>query len=585
MLRSEHEIPSAISTASRPQLDSALAGALFSAAVNSILVVDALGVIQAVNDAALTCFGYAEPELLGCNISMLMPKSDAARHDDHMQNYQHTGERKIIGIGRELLGRRKGGDLFPLHLSISEFQFNDQRMFVGICHDISEQRRLSEQIAFLASYDSLTGCINRHQFQQSLSEAMRRYQTDGRRQALLFIDLDDFKTINDNHGHGWGDRLLRQAAERLRAALPASCLLGRVGGDEFAALLPLDEGLGRATEIAHQLLGALRQPFQIDDLLLTVNASIGISLFQGGCQTADDLLNEADMAMYKAKRSGGSCARFFDQALRERAESTYRLLNRLRQAIELQAFELHYQLQIDLQTQRPAGIEALLRWRDESGRLVPPDEFLPVAHAYGLMPEIDRWVLARACRDNVELMRSGVLDVPVAVNISVPSFGTVDFVRRVQQVLADTGLPPERLALELTEEAAMSSLKQVRQNAEALMGVGVSLAIDDFGVGFSSPSRLKELRFQTLKIDRSFVANVPDEQSDLVIIQATLGLAAALGMQVVAEGIETAEQAEYLRSIGCGQGQGYWFARPLPLADLQQRLLAQAAAEGARAAH
>lgn len=468
----------------------------------------------------------------------------------------------------------------PLHLSISEFQFNNQRMFVGICHDISERHRLSEQVAFLASYDSLTGCLNRHQFQQSLSETMRLYQTDGQRQAVLFIDLDDFKAINDNHGHGGGDRLLRQAAERLRGALPKSCLLGRVGGDEFAVLMPFDGGMNRASEIAHQLLHALRKPFDIDGRLLTVRASIGISLFQGGCQTADDLLNEADMAMYQAKRDGGACARFFDQTLRERAERTYRLLTRLRQAIEAQSFELHYQLQVDLQTRQPTGIEALLRWRDEGGQLIAPDEFLPVAHAYGLMPEIDRWVLQRACRDNMTLIRSGVLDVPVAVNISVPSFSAADFVSRVRQTLADTGLPPERLALELTEETAMSSLKQVRQNSDLLIRAGVSLSIDDFGVGFSSPSRLKELHFHTLKIDRSFVAGVPQSSSDVVIIQATLGLAAALGMRVVAEGIETAEQAEYLCSLGCAQGQGYWFARPLPLAQLQQRLVAQETPDG-----
>lgn len=576
----EDKVPGAVGQADQPHLDSALAGAIFAAAVDAILVVDGQGLIQAANDAALVCFGYAETELLGRNISILMPRSDAVRHDAYMHDYQHTGKRKIIGIGRELMGRRKSGDLFPLHLSISEFQFNNQRMFVGICHDISERHRLSEQVAFLASYDSLTGCLNRHQFQQSLSEAMRPYQTDGQRQAVLFIDLDDFKAINDNHGHGGGDRLLRQAAERLRGALPKSCLLGRVGGDEFAVLMPFDGGMNRASEIAHQLLHALRKPFDIDGRLLTVRASIGISLFQGGCQTADDLLNEADMAMYQAKRDGGACARFFDQTLRERAERTYRLLTRLRQAIEAQSFELHYQLQVDLQTRQPTGIEALLRWRDEGGQLIAPDEFLPVAHAYGLMPEIDRWVLQRACRDNMTLIRSGVLDVPVAVNISVPSFSAADFVSRVRQTLADTGLPPERLALELTEETAMSSLKQVRQNSDLLIRAGVSLSIDDFGVGFSSPSRLKELHFHTLKIDRSFVAGVPQSSSDVVIIQATLGLAAALGMRVVAEGIETAEQAEYLCSLGCAQGQGYWFARPLPLAQLQQRLVAQETPDG-----
>lgn len=553
----------------REYLDSALARAIFEAAADSILVIDGLGVVQAVNKAALSCFGYVETELLGQNISMLMPASDAKAHDGYMGHYLRTGERKIIGIGRELQGRRKNGEEFDLHLSIGEFLLHGKRMFVGICHDISERRRFTDRIAFLAAYDGLTGCLNRHHFLQSLSTAMRRCRRDGVRLAVLFLDLDGFKAINDNHGHGVGDRLLSLAAERLRRMLREADLLGRVGGDEFAVLLPMDEGASVIEEVASRLLTGLRKPFDLDDMLLRVRASIGVSLFQGGEQTAGELLNEADIAMYQAKMDGGDCVRYFDQALRERSERSYHTLNRLRRTIAAEGFELHYQLQFDLQTLKPSGIEALLRWRNDAGELIMPGDFIPVALAYGLMSDIDRWVLQRACEDNMELIRSGLLDVRMAVNISVPGFGAPGFVDLVRQVLSDTGMMPQRLQLELTEETAMSEVLQIRRNSEILVQDGVSLAIDDFGVGFSSPSRLKELRFHQLKIDRSFIAGLPDNDSDRAIVQMVLGLANALGMDTIAEGVERKEQLEQLQALGCGYGQGYWFARPVPLEELQ----------------
>lgn len=549
-------------------LESALAGAIFNAAVDAIMVINARGILQAANQSAETLFGFNSEEMLGKNISMLMPAPYAHEHDGYLNNYCASGERKIIGIGREVTGQRKDGSCFPLHLSVSEFRQDDQQLFVGICHDISERRKFTEHIAFLAKYDGLTGCANRREFIEGLSSAIDACQASGRKIAVLFIDLDGFKQINDNHGHQVGDHLLKLTAERFQKILRDGDLLGRVGGDEFVVSIILDSKGETASHIAARLLEALKEPFIIDNRALSVGASIGISLYPDDGLTADEVMNEADIAMYQAKLEGGSCIRLFDQALRERSEQVYRLLSRLRKAISLEQFELHYQLQFDMQTLQPCGMEALLRWRDGANGLVPPDKFIPVALEYGLMPTIGRWVIRQACMDNMKLIETGLLDVTVAVNICAPLFSEAGFCELVRQLLVSTGLPPERLELEITEDVAMNSSAQVLQTSNELYKAGIHLAMDDFGIGFSSLNRLKNLRFEKLKIDRSFVSGLSESRSDQAIVQAILGMAKGLSMRTVAEGVETEEQLAFLREAGCSQGQGFWFAKPMPLSEL-----------------
>ena len=549
-------------------LESALAAAIFNAAVDAIMVINARGILKAANQSAETLFGFNSEEMLGKNISMLMPAPYAHEHDGYLYNYCASAERKIIGIGREVTGQRKDGSCFPLHLSVSEFRQDDQQLFVGICHDISERRKFTEHIAFLAKYDGLTGCANRREFIEGLSTAIDACQSNGRKIAVLFIDLDGFKQINDNHGHQVGDSLLKLIAKRFQKTLRDSDLLGRVGGDEFVVSIILDSKGETASHIASRLMESLKEPFIIDDRTLSVGASIGISLYPNDGLTADEVMNEADIAMYQAKVEGGGCIRLFDQALRERSEQVYRLLSRLRKAISLEQLELHYQLQFDIQTLQPCGMEALLRWRDGVNGLVSPDQFIPVALEYGLMTTIGRWVIRQACKDNMTLIEAGLLDVTVAVNICAPLFSEAGFCALVHQLLVSTGLPAERLELEITEDVAMNSSVQVLQTSDELHKAGIRLAMDDFGVGFSSLDRLKKLRFDKLKIDRSFVADLTENHSDQAIVKAILGMAKGLSMRTVAEGIETEEQLAFLREVGCSQGQGFWFARPMPLPEL-----------------
>lgn len=556
-------------------LESALTSAIFNAAVDAIMVIDSRGILKAANKSAERLFGFSEDEMLGQNVSILMPAPYAQQHDTYLNNYCTGGERKIIGIGREVMGRHKNGSCFPLHLSVGEFLQGDQKLFVGICHDISERRKFTEHIAFLAKYDGLTGCANRREFIDGLSKAIETCETNENKIAVLFIDLDGFKQINDNHGHRVGDRLLKLTAERFQKILRDTDLLGRVGGDEFVVSIVIDSKIETASEIAKRLLETLKEPFVIDNRALTVSASIGISLFPDDGITADEVINEADIAMYQAKVEGGNCIRLFDQALRDRSEQIYRVLSRLRKAIPLEQFELHYQLQFDLQTMQPCGIEALLRWRDGKNGLVPPDQFIPIALEYGLMPTIGRWVIHQACKDNIALIKSDLLDVTVAVNICASLFSEPGFCTLVSQTLMKTGLPANRLELEITEDVAMNSSAQVLQASNELHRAGISLAMDDFGVGFSSLDRLKKLRFDKLKIDRSFVSGLPESTSDQAIVKAILGMAEGLGMITIAEGIESSEQISFLQEAGCAQGQGFIFAKPMPLKDLIEWLRAR----------
>jgi diguanylate cyclase (GGDEF)-like protein/PAS domain S-box-containing protein len=540
------------------------------ASMHTVVIIDGQGIIQAVSRSVQQDFGYTQEELIGKNISSLMPPNYASAHDGYLENYRQTGDRKIIGAGREVTGQHKSGSLFPMHLNVSEFQFEGRKAFVGICYDISERRRLSEQIIKLAAYDSLTGCFNRHQLIKTLDAALVQCEQRVELLAVLYIDLDGFKQINDNYSHTIGDEVLTLVVKRLRATLHTSDSLGRIGGDEFIALISYeDEQTLHA--ISKRLLHCLEAPFVINSMPLQVSASIGISLYPQHGESSDTLVSAADIAMYQAKDDITRIC-FFSQEMREQSEYVFQLSNRLREAIQRNQFELHYQLQFDLCSHTPCGLEALIRWRDDSGKLIPPNDFLPTAQTYGLMPELTHWVLRRACLDNVQLIELGILDVPVAVNISGSSFCNYDFVQNVISLCEETHLPTSRLEIEITEDVAMHNLDLVTGHIRALHEAGVSLAMDDFGSGYSSLSRLRLLQFQKLKIDRSFITELSESQADQAIVRAILGVAQALDLQVVAEGIETEAHVDWLREKGCEQGQGFLLARPMLLPDLIQWL-------------
>jgi diguanylate cyclase (GGDEF)-like protein/PAS domain S-box-containing protein len=546
------------------RLDAAALLAVFEAAVDSLIVINERGVIQALNSSALANFGYAEEQLLGESVAMLMPEPDASRHHQYVEAYRSTGERKILGIGREVTGRRRDGTLFPMHLSISEFESEGERLFLGICHDITERREFTDRISAMARIDALTGCANRSEGIRFLDDLIAAPASAESGVALLFIDLDDFKEVNDNHGHNVGDLVLREAASRIDALVPEGGMLARMGGDEFLVVVPLDGSSMAAVDVAERIVRDVAVPIPIDTRQLRLGACVGISHYPRDAVNAEDLISLADIAMYDAKRGHSSPVRLFDPLLKERAERNYATLSRLQQSIEDGAFELHYQLQFDVDTLEPTGIEALVRWQDPARGLVAPGEWMDLALQWGLTPAIGRWVVDRACRDNARLIADGVLDVPVAINICAPFFAETDFVSVITGAMERHGLPAERIELEVVESVAMKPTPVLAANVEAIRATGISLAMDDFGTGFSSLQLLNRGTFSQLKVDRSFVRRLPGNPSDRTIVRATIDLARSLGLTTVAEGVERKEQLDLLREMGCHRAQGYWYARPQP---------------------
>ncbi|MGF6592997.1 putative bifunctional diguanylate cyclase/phosphodiesterase [Pseudomonas sp. 2835] len=549
--------------------------AIFEAAADAIVITDEWGRVQAINAAAQKLFGYSFGELAGASITRLMPKAYAERHDQCLASYRAGGGRKLNGLVRELLGKRKDGSLFDLHVSVGELSLGGRQLLIGVCYDISEQLQMHRRINHLASHDTLTHCMNRSALHERLQQEIALALARGEQLVLVFIDLDGLKIINDNHGHNVGDRVLVGVAERFRQCLAGAGLLARVGGDEFVVVVRQAFAEQGGMSLATRLFDCLQTPLGIDGMALTVRASLGVSTCtncpEGVTPAPDQLIIDADFAMYQAKKAGGNRIACFNPAMRVTQHREQQRLERLRQAIDAQQLQLHYQPQFELaDPQRITGLEALLRWNDGANGPVSPEVFIPLAEQNGLMSALNDWVVTRACADNRALIEAGLLDVPVAVNMSGYSFMQCDFVAKLTAALERSGLAANRLEIEVTETVALKDIEQARQNILLLQGMGVRVSIDDFGTGYSSPSTLRALPFEKLKIDRVFINEVQSNPIDQAIVNGYLMLAESLDIQVVAEGIETRGQLDYLKAQGCSLGQGFWFCRPLPMDRLLQ---------------
>ena len=536
-------------------LDHGLLSTLLDAMQDGVLVTDEQGIIRAANRAALALFRYSTAQLLGRPVSLLISlPGPAAQPAQGLLTARNTQ--------REVMARCRDGESRTLRLGIGEFMWQERRMFMLTCHDITEQHRHAERIAFLASHDGLTGCPNREQFLRRLAQALRERGDAGHSLAVLFIDLDGFKAVNDIHGHRVGDLLLKRVAERLRRSLRGLDLLGRLGGDEFVVLAHLDNDPQLAQRIGTRLVASLQQPFSLEGLALRVSASIGISLLDGQ-QQADELLEEADIAMYQAKLEGGDRVRVFSEALRERTATARRRLTGLREAIARQQLELHYQVQFDMRSLKPAGLGAVLRWRFEDGPVLP-EQFMPMAQAHDMAPDIEFWALQQACRDKAVLVTAGLLDARVAVPIGPALLQAPGFAGEVQGLLQEHGLAPRHLELELIEANIMAASLPVRQNLLALTNAGVSLGIGNLGTDPASLTHLKDLPVSTLR----FTAGLPDSIDDRALIRALVETAGALDMRTLAEDVQSVAQMACLQGLGCTLGQGGWYAPAMPLAEL-----------------
>ena len=548
---------------------------------DGVITVDDRGVMESFNNAATGMFGYPAAEAVGQALTMLMPDPLHGMHDRYLQQHLSTGEARMAGTPREVEGRRRDGSTFPVSIALSKITRTGQTTFIGIVRDLTQHHRDMEEIRRLAFYDALTGLPNRRLLMDRLRQALLTSVRTRRRGALMFLDLDHFKLLNDSLGHDVGDMLLHQVAERLQSSVRAGDSVARIGGDEFVLLLESlsehdHEATKQAEQLAHKVLALLGAPYALGPHHYSITPSIGIAVFLGDQQSVEDLLKMADVAMYQAKTAGRNTSRFFDSAMQAKAEAFAALEKDMRRGLDNHEFVLHYQIQVqaDALAQAPGklvttGVEALVRWNHATQGLVSPARFIPLAEETGLILPLGQWVLQTACAQLAAWQGQPACAAwTVAVNVSALQFSKPDFVKTVFMALDASGAPAELLKLELTESMLAVDVELIIAKMNALRERGVTFSLDDFGTGYSSLNYLKHMPLEQLKIDQSFVRDVLTDPNDAAIARTIVALGHSLGMRVMAEGVETQGQLQFLTDIGCDAFQGYYFGRPCPAGDL-----------------
>ena len=547
-----------------------LAAEVFNNSQEGIMVTDRLNRIVTVNKAFSAITGYTESEVVGKLPSML----SSGRHDPHFYAQMWDSLLTHGGWKGELWNRCKNGVIIPNWYSINVLRDAAGEIinFVAIFSDITGRKEAESRIEFLAHHDALTQLPNRVLLQDRFSLAKSAALRNHGRIAILFIDLDNFKHINDNWGHQAGDQFLVRTVARLQREVRESDTICRQGGDEFIIMLCDVPEMEIVTRVAQSILQALSEVTEIDGHVVGVSASIGVSLFPDDSTDFDILLGNADAAMYAAKESGKNSYRFYTEQMNSDAVARADLQAQLRHALAQQEFELYYQPQVSLANAALTGVEALIRWNHPELGLIAPTTFIPLAEECDLIIPMGEWVLAQACRQGCAWLQAGVADLTIGVNISALQFNRNDFFETVEQVLADSGFPPHLLELELTESVLLKDMDTAFVTIRRLKNLGVRLSIDDFGTGYSSLSYLKKINVDKLKIDMSFVRDICDDEDDMAIVRAIIQLGRALELRVIAEGVETQEQARLLMQDGCDEAQGYLYGRPQRPAELAAQL-------------
>ena len=526
-----------------------------------------------VNDAAVQHYGYSREKFLTMKLREIWPEDEWAPHSKALQeigDVYHSSRdwRHVKADGSEIhvltFGRR--------------VSFDGRDGYLVALVDITERRNAEARIAFMAHHDGLTNLANRDFFQDRLREAMQRSRSGSKRVAVLCVDLDLFKNVNDSFGHATGDRLLKQVAERLSAGITGDNLAARLGGDEFAIVL-CDVTPNEASDFAERLIGTLSARYDIDGMEVVVGASVGIALSPGDGTTSEELMRNADMALYRAKSDGGGVHRFFEQEMDRQAQKRRDLERDLRHAFANGEFELHYQPLVDIASDKISGFESLLRWRHPEKGMISPAEFVPVAEDIGLIVQLGEWVLREACSEAMKWPE----EIKVAVNLSPVQFRSRNLVQAVISALAHSGLSPRRLELEITESVFLAETEANLAILHQLRELGVSISMDDFGTGYSSLSYLRSFPFDKIKIDRSFVKDLARRTDCVAIVRAISGLGRSLNITTTAEGVETVDQLDWLRAEGCNEVQGFLFSAARP-ADEIATLLAGFAGRTSKAA-
>jgi diguanylate cyclase (GGDEF)-like protein/PAS domain S-box-containing protein len=519
-------------------------------AMDAVITVDADGVIETLNPAAERLFGYGASDAVGHHIDTLLTEPHCDEPGPHF----------------ERVGRHKHGTTFPLEISLSEAEVAGRRIYTWIARDVRERKAFEAHLAEQALRDPLTGVANRTLLVDRITSTQSRASRRPASAALLFLDLDRFKVINDRYGHAAGDEVLRVVAKRLAALVRPADTIARLGGDEFVVLCEDIDGVAGAELIATRIAVALQSPVLVSGSDVVVSASIGIAVVDDPTLDADTLLRDADAAMYQAKEHGRDRFEIFDHEMRAQAFARTQIEHALHRALECEQLQLHYQPQRSLTTGDLVGFEALLRWDHPERGLLPPAQFLSVADETGVIVPIGEWAIGEACRQIARFTTQYDAPLTMWVNLSARQLVHADLVDNVATVLREVG-SHVTLGIEITEDALMSDPGTAIAATRRLRDLGVRLAIDDFGTGYSSLHYVKLFPVDTLKIDRSFVQGVAADVQDAAIVSAIVGLSRALGLDVIAEGVEEPEQAATLRELGCDVAQGYYYARPLPEAD------------------
>ncbi len=544
--------------------------AIMDTVLDGIVTIDETGIILNANLSVERIFGYSLSEIIGTNVSMLMPEPDAGRHNGYLKRYLDGGGGALIGIGREVMAKHKDGRLFPVHLSVSELRIDRRRMFTGTIRDLTENKQLAQRVAYLANHDSLTDLPNRSLLTDRLGQAVATARANGVHVAVATIDLDGFTTVNDSMGHDVGNLVLRETARRLAQIGGSTATAARLAADEFAIVLPQLKDQSAVTQAVEAVREVLHRPYLVSGHELNLAADMGVSVYPRDGDDALELLRNAEMALHSVKRKVDERLGFFDAAMSYAVNERMTLERSLKDALNAGQFELFFQPQVRLKDYALVGAEALIRWRHPELGIIVPDKFIPVAEETGLIVPMGRWVLEEACRQVRKWQDKGIDNLRLGVNISGRQFREADLADTVADAIAESRIRASSLDLELTESMLMADGESTLKLLRALADLGVSLSIDDFGTGYSSLAYLKRFPVNTVKIDRAFVRDLDHDEDGRVIANAIISLAHSLSLKTIAEGVETETQASLLSKHGCDEIQGYMIGRPLPAAEFEE---------------
>ncbi len=550
-----------------------LAATVFDSSAEGVCITNPLGNIVSVNAAFERITGYLAAEVLGKNPRLL----NSGRHSTTFYSEMWHSIKRNGSWQGEIWNRRKSGEVYPELVTISEVRDEDKALknYVAVFADITQIKDAQSQLEWLVHHDPLTSLPNRSLLDDRLTHAIGRARRAKSMVSILLLDLDGFKHVNDSLGHPAGDALLQAVGQRLKSLLGNENTVARMGGDEFAVVMEDVRHAGVMSDLAEQIIAVLAEPVELDGHSARISASLGIALYPQDGDDAVTLVRAADTAMYQSKQGGRNTYRFHRDDMAQAVRRRLELDHGLRRALAQNEFELWYQPQIELGSGRVIGLEALLRWRDPERGLISPLDFIPLAEENGLIVPLGEWVLRAACQQAKTWQMAGVAFGRMAVNVAAPQIEHGDFPALVVQVLLETGLPAHLLELEITESLLLNNADDALRVVSELRNMGIAMAIDDFGTGYSSLAYLKHLAIDKLKIDRTFVTDLPADAGNVAITRTIVALGHSLGLSVIAEGVESSASRDFLHAEGCAQGQGFLFSKPLPVAECTAWLTAQ----------